>query len=161
MSKLIEILNTASTIPEELDPVVRKLVRVKRVCPRIDGHFWVERDGEIIDPHFPEYDFIKSFHRGVKFVYHPADKNTQLMMTTIFFKKIMTQYDTIEEYVEDYIKVAGTTKRHNQCIINALIERNENGGQLVFGSWGIERADGSKFWEFGGDDWVGVKKFLK
>jgi hypothetical protein len=24
--------------------------------PIIDGHFWVERDGRIIDPYFLEYD---------------------------------------------------------------------------------------------------------
>ena len=148
------------TITKDMLPTAQRLQKVEQVLPRIDGHFWIERDGEIIDPHFSQYDFIKSFHRGVKFVYHPADGDTQLMMTIMFFKKVMTEYDTIEEYVEDRIKVLGTQKKHNNCFMNALIELNENGGQLVFGSWGIERADGSKFWEFGGDDWVGVKKFL-
>ena len=148
------------TVTKDMLPVARRLKKVEQVLPCIDGHFWIERDGEIIDPHFPQYDFIKSFHNGVKFVYHPADPTTQLMMTTLFFKKVMTEYDTIEGYVEDRVKILGTQKAHNNCFMNALIELYENGGMLVFGSWGIERADGSKFWEFGGDDWVGVKKFL-
>ena len=30
--------------------------------PTIDGHFWIERDGKIVDIEFKEYDFIKSIH---------------------------------------------------------------------------------------------------
>ena len=28
--------------------------------PTIDGHFWIERDGKIVDIEFKEYDLIKT-----------------------------------------------------------------------------------------------------
>ena len=47
----------------------------------IDGHFWVVRDGKIIDPNFPQYDMIKKIVGGVgERVYLPAEKIIQSFM---------------------------------------------------------------------------------
>ena len=46
-------------IDAELLPVAVKVSRIVHSVPKIDGHFWVERNGKIIDPYFKEYDLIK------------------------------------------------------------------------------------------------------
>ena len=148
-------------ISDELRPVAEKIVKIIHSIPKIDGHFWVVRDGKIIDPHFKEYDLIRSIHKGKKFIYHPADAMTQRMMIAINEKVIKKDYATISEFVADYIKISGEEPVCNFCLFNALIEIEKNGGELVFGSWGVERKDGSKHWEFGGEDYKGVSAFFK
>ena len=49
--------------------------------PTIDGHFWIERDGKIVDIEFKEYDFIKTIHNLADgMVYKEADTLTQTVM---------------------------------------------------------------------------------
>jgi hypothetical protein len=148
-------------INAELRPIAVKVSKIIHAIPKLDGHFWVMRDGKIIDPHFKEYDFIKSVHNGKKFIYQPADAMTQRMMIAIHHKVVKQDYATISEFVADYVKISGEEPVCAFCLFNALMEIEKNGGELVFGSWGIERKDGSKFWEFGGEDWTGVSAFFK
>jgi hypothetical protein len=148
-------------IDAQLRPIAVKVSKIIHAIPKLDGHFWVMRDGKVIDPHFKEYDFIKAVHKGVKYVYQPADAMTQRMMIAIHQKVVKQEYATIGEFVADYIKISGEEPVCAFCLFNALIEIETNGGELVFGSWGVERKDGSKFWEFGGDGWTGVSAFFK
>jgi hypothetical protein len=83
------------------------------------------------------------------------------MMIAIHNKVIKQEYSTISEFVADYIKISGEDPVCAFCLFNALIEIEKNGGELVFGSWGVERKDGSKFYEFGGEDYNGVSAFFK
>ena len=49
--------------------------------PTIDGHFWIERDGKIVDIEFKEYDLIKTIHNLADgMVYKEADTLTQTVM---------------------------------------------------------------------------------
>lgn len=148
-------------INTELRPIAEKVMRIIHAIPKLDGHFWVVRDGKIIDPHFPQYDVIRSVHKGKKFIYHPADAMTQRMMIAIHQKVVKQDYATTSEFITDYIKISGEEPVCAFCLFNALIEIEKNGGELVFGSWGVERKDGSKFWEFGGEDYIGVSAFFK
>jgi hypothetical protein len=148
-------------IDTELRPIAVKITDIVHTLPKLDAHFWVVRDGKIIDPHFPYYDMIKSIHNGKKFIYHPADATTQTIMKAIVMKNINRYYPELADFVADYKKIMGEEKAQGYCLHNALMEIDENGGELVFGSWGVELKDGSKFWEFGGEDYIGVKAFFK
>ena len=85
---------------------------------------------------------------------------TQRIVIAIHQKVIKQDYENISDFVADYIKISGEEPVCSFCVFNALIEIEKNGGNLVFGSWGVERKNGSKFWEFGGEDRVGISSFL-
>jgi hypothetical protein len=142
-------------------PIAKKVTKVIYSVPKIDGHFWLERDGVIIDPHFEYYDIVKLSKRGGKFIYYPADETTQSFMIMLHLKVISTEYATLGEFLDDYKQISGEEPVTGFCMFNALIEQEKNGGELIFGSWGVERADGSKFYEFGGKDYKGVSAFMK
>lgn len=151
-------------IVEKLTPreIVTKLNNVTLGLPTIDGHFWVERDGKKIDPYFEEYDVVKRVHHGKRWVYLPADELTQRMMIAIFDKVIKKEFATIEEYLiytHEYNGVQGFG--FGYCHKNALAEIVGSGGTLVFGSYGVQRKDGSIFYEYGGEDYKNVKAFIK
>ena len=140
--------------------IIHKLNNVTLGMPTIDGHFWVERDGKKIDPYFEHYDMVKRVHKGKRWVYLPADELTQRMMIAIFDKVIKKEFETIEEYLAFSIKYGGKFGE-GYCHKNALLEIEENGGTLVFGSYGVQRKDGSIFYEYGGEDYKNVKAFIK
>jgi hypothetical protein len=140
--------------------IIAKLNAITLGVPIIDGHFWVERDDKQIDPHFAEYDMVKAVHKGKRWVYLPADELTQRMMISIFEKVVKKEFATTSEYLH-YTKVYGGQFGFGYCYKNALLEIEENGGKLVFGSYGIQRKDGSIFYEYGGEDYKNVKAFIK
>lgn len=138
------------------------------ILPTIDGHFWVVRDGKIIDPHFPEYDLIckiRSCDPKADKSYIPAPEMTQKIMIDMFkkcFKKHL-KGDTIEELSKELLIISGDYKKPvvSCCFQNSLMEIAKNGGQLIFGSLGFKYAkkDGY-FYEFGGEDYKTIKQFL-
>lgn len=118
---------------------------------KFDGHFWVERDGQIIDPWFNEYDFVISVHGCLKerrYLKCPNDLVGRVLLRMF-------------ERSEFYSLLMANTPYFNNCIANSLKEIEQNGGTLVFGSLGFARKDGSVHWEFGGESWCTVKDFLK
>ena len=124
--------------------------------PTIDGHFWVVRDGKIIDPDFDMYHFIKKMNncRG-KTEYLPADKIVQDVMIKIFQSVINDDdlYSNLKKY--NHCATFG------RCYQNAIYEIKENGGELVFGSMGWKFRKSQKIhWEYGGENWT-VHQFLK
>ena len=146
---------------EDLNPaeIIHKLNRTTMAMPTIDGHFWVERDGKKIDPYFEEYDMVKRVRKGKRWVYLPADELTQRMMIAIFDKLIKKEFSTVAEYLH-YSKVYGIKFGFGYCHKNSLLEIEERGGTLVFGSYGVQREDGSIFYEYGGEDYKNVKAFI-
>ena len=141
--------------------IITKLNKVTLATPVIDGHFWVERDGEKIDQHFKEYDAIRRIHNGIRWVYLPADELTQKIMISIFDKVIKKEFSTIEEYLFYTYKYKGMEGFvFGDCHRNALAEIMCSGGKLVFGSYGVQKKDGSIFYEYGGEDYNGVKSFI-
>ena len=158
MSKQSTMVKTTNP---KLIKTAYKIQALVNSVPLVDGHFWIERDGKIIDPHFPEQDYVKGVHRGVKFVYKPADELTTTMITMMHYKTIEKGgYKNLVDFLTEYILIAGEKPRQGYCFFNAMMEQEE-GDKLIFGSWGVERADGTKFWEYGGEDWTGVKAFIK
>jgi hypothetical protein len=151
----------ALSFDKELLPIANKVMKIIHSVPKINGHFWIERDGLIIDPHFKEYDSIKLEHKAKKFIYSPTDETTQGFMINIFLKNILKDYTNLTEFLNDYKKIVGEKPLFSFCIYNALIEQEKNGGKLIFGSYGLERADGSRGYICGDDSFTGVSAFLK
>lgn len=127
-----------------------------------DGHFWVVKDGEIIDPHFQDYDIIKSINGCVgDAIYCPAPKSVQDEFINALKKCYTKEFGSIPEFVEFY-KKNGFRQRANQCDKISLINWIENGGEIVFGSMGWKKRNSDEvWWEFGGENWTTTKKFLK
>ena len=122
--------------------------------PTIDGHFWVERDGKIIDPYFQDYDAIKMIQRlkGDR-IHLEAEPLIQAIMTKKFEKsedqKGMISLLLIVDTPEPY-----------QCYSNSIVEIKKRGGVLKFGSMGWKRKAGGIHYEFGGEGWK-IHQFLK
>lgn len=136
--------------------------------PKIDGHFWVERDGEIIDTDFPIYEECRRFWKCVSSTPHhlEADATTQKLMIEMFKRSQMKtmEVDTWEKCVEEVVLFTSmmgiTTPQPNQCWMNAIIEVAKNGGKIKFGSLGWETKSGKIHWEYGGETYKNVKQFL-
>jgi hypothetical protein len=133
----------------------------KMAFPIFDGHFWVERDGVIIDTEFKEYDYIKKAHGakdGMK--YKEADAMTQKIMIGIMMKVLEKNGLTCESFRALAASCGLLKPMFRCCIQNSIIALGE-GGVLKFGSMGWEKPNGKVWWEFGGEDWTGVSKFLE
>ena len=123
----------------------------------IDGHFWVVRDGKIIDPNFPQYDMIKKIVGGVgERVYLPAEKIIQsFMIKKYIVGRTMLLTDERNKYIiEMYSPLFA------KCETNALVETLKNGGEIVFGSMGWNTKNGGIHYEYGGANWT-ISQFLK
>ena len=136
--------------------------------PRFDAHFWVERNGEIIDFYFPEYDFIKRVNGCVgEPIYLPAPQETQTLVIEIMKKKLqkIVKTDNYEQALQRFYKLYSKSNMLKPicycCIQNAFIEIQQNGGNLVFGSYGWKRKNGTIHYEFGGEDWKTWSDFKK
>ena len=135
--------------------------------PVIDGHFWVERDGKIIDWDFEEYCNVrKMWGCGKEKKYLPAPEITQKIMIGIFKKKMMEIFEinNWEDCVAEFYKLSviiGLKPTFDRCFQNCLMEIHERGGELVFGSLGFKKPDGSFHYEYGGENYLTIKDFRK
>jgi len=118
--------------------------------PNFDGHFWVERNGEIIDPYFKEYDMYKSRWNCVGEVIHlPASDLVQKVMIKKF-KTVDEIMDVDDEFFLMFFREPGI----GQCFQKSRLEILKNGGKLVFGSMGWKISSGGIHYEFGGENWT-------
>lgn len=113
-----------------------------------DGHFWVERDGKIIDPWFPQYEMIAKIHNCLPQRHYLKCPDP---LVGLVFK---AKFEKTVPYYHSLPPLFGF------CIANALNEIHRNGGILVFGSMGFERPDGTVWWEYGGEDYKTVNQFI-
>lgn len=122
----------------------------------IDGHFWVVRDGKIIDPHFKEYDILATEHNWYanKKNYIEAPQATQKIVV-VYLKRI-TEINTKLLGEEEATKTG-----YGLCFQNATQEIAKNGGRLVFGSMGfkIKNKDGF-FYQYGGLNKMKMTDFI-
>jgi hypothetical protein len=137
------------------------------IFPQIDGHFWVVRDGKIIDWEINEYNLVRKINKCDNIQVHlEADEMTQKMMIGIYKKVLFNVFKTndwnyiLEKFTDLLLKTGYTKPVNNMCYQNCLVEIYKNGGELKFGSMGWVRKSGEVHYEFGGEDWKGVKAFL-
>ena len=137
-------------------------INYKIMLPTIDGHFWVVRNGKILDTDFAEYSMIKKFHNLTgNMVYKEADDLTQTLMI-IKFRRALNEVGLCEDdYVELKKGIYNGKVVANNCYYNSLLVMKE-GDELKFGSMGWKKKNGDGiWWEYGGEDWKGIKAFLK
>jgi hypothetical protein len=137
--------------------------------PVIDAHFWVERDGEIIDPYFQDYDFVKMVNALTGDMIHlEAEPLIQEIMKKRFNKVLKDVFGASTTTTgEDYKQFVKFSEKHgkgkatvNQCFQNSVVEITKRGGTLKFGSMGWKRKAGGVHYEFGGEGWK-IHQFLK
>ena len=121
-----------------------------------DGHYWVVRDGKIIDPMFRFYEEdVKLTHDLIgEPIYLPADPLTQKVFKKKQEEKMKNQKDW-GFYTKDWKMKLG------YCDTNAYHEQQLRGGEIVFGSMGWKRNDGEGIhYEYGGVGWT-TAQFMK
>jgi hypothetical protein len=133
----------------------------KLELPCVDGHFWIERDGKIIDPFFPKYDAIVSINgcdknKQVWVEASPEIQREAIAEYTAYYRQ-ETEIGEDKPFSEAVERILALSKLMNappirayNCFMNAMIEYNLRGGRLVFGSMGWERKGKSTWYEFGG-----------
>jgi hypothetical protein len=129
----------------------------------MDGHFWIVRDGEIIDPYFKDYDMVKVINNleGDR-IYLPAGELIQKVMKKKYIDKVIDLSNSVENSFEKKMFDLRMKKgvMVNNCNFNAVWEQMKNGGEIVFGSMGWKRKNGKGIhYEFGGENWT-ISQFL-
>jgi len=135
--------------------------------PIIDGHFWIVRNGEIVDWDFPEFSQIfKMWKCKNEKHYIPAPDMTQQIMIGMFKKVLTKAFDnkTWEEILVKFhtlsSKIKMTAPQFSRCFQNCLIELHERGGELVFGSLGFKKKHSDEFhYEWGGVNYKTIADF--
>lgn len=115
-----------------------------------DIHFWVERDGKIIDPMFKEYEEIKKIRNlSDEIVYKPI---TDKKLIYKYVKEFHNGWDHLGRSHEifEWASKGGLFPMFGECYWNSLNEIKKNGGKLKVGSMGW-RIKNSKevFYEYG------------
>jgi len=137
--------------------------------PKIKGHFWVERDGEIVDADFPEHTRLRKKLRCVPElnVYQRAPPKTEEAMIRLFEKLTLRafQADNWDDMMPEFILVAkmtgnGDAPVYDKCWTNCIQEVYYNGGQIRFGSMGYKQKDGTYLWRYAGEHCQHLTDFL-
>ena len=161
---------TQSQIEKTFDKMIRKNPEKKAIpMPTIDGHFWIVRDGKIVDWDFPEFaEMRRTWNCGKEKNYIPAPVMTQKIMTQMFKKAFSSslESDDWDENMEEFKfwnKFANMPDvRYSCCFQNCILEIHERGGELIFGSLGFKKNKGQGYhYEWGGENYNTVADFLK
>jgi len=122
------------------------------------GHFWVVRDGRVIDPKFPDHRDIQRQNRLQDVSCHlPAPAMTQKVMIASHIKKAKNVFG--ENYATEFQRIFEDRPHFGMCFFNAVMEQHRNGGEIVFGSMGWLRDDDTEFYEYGGKEFKVVADF--
>ena len=137
--------------------------------PQIKGHFWVERDGEVIDWDWPQHRKLRrqlDCERNLN-VYQRAPSKVEEAMIRLF-KRVTLRAFQCEEWDDmmvEFIFVAKMTGNadgptYNKCWTNCIQEVFHNGGEIRFGSMGFVRKDKTYRWYYADDKCEDMADFL-
>jgi len=120
----------------------------------IDAHFWVVREGKVIDTDFGVYNKIRQINGcDERVAYCPAPKHIQDRYIASLTRKHL-KGKTAEDY-KTY------TPRPYECVKNSAVEYLRNGGEIVFGSMGFFKKGSQEiWWEFGGRHYDTPEMFI-
>jgi hypothetical protein len=141
-------------------------IGIKKTTLSVDGHYWIERKGKIIDP-TPILDiqwktFMKERGCLEERVYLPADKIVQQVMKKRSILqdernkqnfKFMFGCDEPDNLHKWRAKNEGIGIKANCCYENCRIIE-EDGDEIVFGSLGFKTKYGTVQYLYGGVNWV-------
>lgn len=152
----------------------------------VNGHFWVERDGVIIDTSCATKGNQESLATnkrnimiyGVKFgktkkqmkemvdnaelVYKECPNPiTQQLMIRCVNKDAIVGFEGIpEETAREIMKCIEFVPEYGCCNCNAWMEQNKNGGVIKFGSVGMKYPNGT-LWQYGDENFATIKDYRK
>lgn len=131
-----------------------------RILP-IDGYFWIERDGRVIDFHFKKEEqmILNVFDCIYKRHYKEAPELVQKVYIGMLLKAFDGIIDmTTEEETQKFIK-KWKPEFNKQCI-NVYVEWKLRGGEIKFGSKGYQKKNTNKIhWEYGHENYNSVKHY--
>ncbi len=131
--------------------------------PVVDGHFWIERDGVIIDPTFPEYDIIRRLNGCTSVQKH--QKAPQWICDRLFNRYMKCYQEAFgeDEWTDTLYPMFLDQPRYSCAVQNVMADVAYNGGNVCFGSMGWERNNKKKgtFWEYGCEEWTTLNDYLK
>lgn len=137
--------------------------------PKIKGHFWVERDGEVIDYDFPQHCKLRrQLDCKPKLnVYLFAPPKVEEAVIRLFRRITLRAFDSDnwDDMMVEFILVAKMTGNadgptFNKCWTNCIQEVYHNGGVIRFGSMGFVRKDGTYRWYYADDKCKDMADFL-
>ena len=137
--------------------------------PKNRGHFWVVRDNEIIDADFPQYRRLRrKFDADPQILcYYPAPDKVQNVIIRLFKRITLKAVDAEDwdEMMEEFMLVAKMTGNADapsfeKSFTNAIIDIYYFGGEIVFGSMGFKKKDGTCHWYYGHPKCRTVADFL-
>jgi hypothetical protein len=106
----------------------------------IDTHFWVERNGKIIDPLFPEVERLGVTEKNRVYL-HATEDDMFYVLDYLRYNSIMF------ERVNDNRTL--WENRFGYCFVNAMCEIWRNGGELKMGCFGVKRTKTGVYWIYG------------
>lgn len=139
------------------------------MLPKTNGHFWVERDGVIIDWDWPQLRKLRrqlDCERDLN-AYLRADPRVEEAMIRLFKRVTLRAFktDDWDDMMVEFLLVAKMTGNadkptFNKCWTNCIQEVYHNGGEIRFGSMGFKRKDGTYRWYYGKDTFDGMADYL-
>ncbi len=133
----------------------------------IDAHFWVMKDGKIID--LTTKVFVDAAIKlGNRLVYLPysKEKSNEIVNSRINLLKDRTLAKGItwEEWLDYFESELRSNKKHTDCVQSSIVYNARNGGEIIAGCFGIyDITIGKVFWLFGHPDdpeWIKPRGYI-
>jgi hypothetical protein len=148
----------------------------------INGHFWVERDGKVVDTTINTKGFkeqecnrtriamtfgmtmgvnAKKLCEGLKnpeYVYVEAPPITQKIMIASIMTPYIKVFNGNVDFALECLSTITYRPKFGCCNMNALMEQMNNGGEIKFGSLGY-KVFGVTDWCYGCDTYKTIKEF--
>jgi hypothetical protein len=130
----------------------------------IDAHFWVVKDGKIID--LTTNVFVDmAIKLGKRLVYFPysKEKSDEIVNSRIKILKDLTLAKGItwDEWLDYFETELRNNKKTTDCVQSSIVYNARNGGEIMAGCFGTyDITIGKVFWLFGHPDdpeWVKPK----
>jgi hypothetical protein len=137
--------------------------------PKNRGHFWVERDNQIIDFNFPQYCRLRrKFNADPETnCYLRASPKVEEAIIRLYRRITLKAFDcdNWDDMMIEFIFVATLTGNadaptFNKSFTNAIQEVYHNGGEIRFGSMGFKKKDGTYHWYYADDQCKDMADFL-
>lgn len=186
-----EVYNSGVGATEEVmrDALKRTTAMMNDACDTkvdlgtINGHFWVERDGNVIDPTLTTggfarsqeqrntmaLDFAKTLNakRGKmalalatksEYIYVEAPPLTQNILVATIYAPYKKAFNGNLEFAMEAFEAYDYIPKYGCCNANALMEQRKNGGVIKFGSLGF-KCLGVIDWVYGDEKYKTVKDY--